>query len=75
MELKKDKCNIDGVGVSSYLPPEDIWGWWECPKCGSRHEDPMSVYETTCKNNHNVILTYNENGGYRDSEISFENIN
>lgn len=51
------------------LKPEDIWGYWYCPTCEVKHEDPMNIFETTCKNGHNVTLSYEPDGGYRDSEI------
>jgi len=40
-------------------------GLWECPKCGSEHEDPGSITITTCKNGHVVYLSFSDEKGKR----------
>ncbi len=36
----------------------NLWGFWECPKCGEELSDPNSIVNTTCHKGHSVFLSY-----------------
>jgi hypothetical protein len=46
-------------------PIEEEWGDWRCPVCDVEESDPASIYATTCRNNHMVLLGAVEHGERR----------
>lgn len=51
----------------------EIWGWWECPVCLEILQDPNSIINTICHENHEVTLTLaEENGDKREAFKRFD---
>lgn len=48
-------------------PHDDKWGKWECPVCGEICNDPESIYQTVCHNNHTVSLGPVLENGWRQT--------